>query len=331
MLQPEVGKNNCVPSFESHYWLGKKVGTVTALIGGLATFILTFDPAWTLLGVILGYYSTVVGSVAPDIDLSQPKGTLKYASIPYRQLILICNFLIVVCLALGLSIYNQGGIEIQNAIVSIVAVGIGVVSIRFLPNLLHGIMPKHRGITHGFIFWILMSASFGYTVHWLLSFFGYSSIVLTILPAIVGVGVLMGSFTHMSSDSISTLAKEYAPPSMGARLPWVPRKLPILLDIPSLLKVGFDKKAPTSVRLLVVFTAGYALIPFDLIPSLIPIIGWTDDFAIYMYLRRTIYNSYERDIGVIAGVKRDLQLLDRVILPALILGGIALVALIVYL
>jgi membrane-bound metal-dependent hydrolase YbcI (DUF457 family) len=146
-----------VPGFESHYWLGKKVGTVTALLGGIATLILTFDPAWTLLGAVLGYYSTVVGSVAPDIDLSQPKGTLKYASIPYRQFILVCNFLIVVCLVLGLSMYNQGGIEIRSAIVSIVAVGAAIVLIRFLPNLLHGIMPKHRGITHGFTFWILMS------------------------------------------------------------------------------------------------------------------------------------------------------------------------------
>ena len=320
-----------MPSFESHYWLGKKVGTVTALLGGLTTLILTFDPAWTLLGAVLGYYSTVVGSVAPDIDLSQPKGTLKYASIPYRQFILVCNFLIVVCLALGLSMYNQGGIEIRSAIVSIVAVGAAIVLIRFLPNLLHGIMPKHRGITHGFTFWILMSAVFGYTIHWLLSFLGYSSIVLTALPAIVGVGVLMGSFTHMSSDSISTLAKKYAPASMGDRLPWVPRKLPLLFDLPSLLKVGFDRKAPTSVRFLVVLTAGYAVLPFDIITDLIPIIGWSDDFTIYMYLRRTVYNSYERDIGVIGGIKRDFQLLDQVILPALILGGIALVALIVYL
>lgn len=320
-----------MPNFESHYWIGKKVGTVTALLGGLATLVLTFDPAWTLLGVVLGYYSAVVGSVAPDIDLSQPKGTLKYASIPYRQFILVCNFLIVVCLALGLSMYNQGGVEIKNAIVSIVAVGIAIVSIRFLPNLLHKIMPRHRGITHGLAFWLVMSVAFGYTIHWLLSFLGYSSIVLDVLPAIIGIGVLMGSFIHVSSDSISTLVKEYAPSSMGDRLPWVPRKLPILFDLPSLLKVGLDKKAPTSVRLLVVLTAGYAVLPFDIITDLIPIIGWSDDFAIYMYLRQTVYNSYERDIGVIAGVRRDFQLLDRVLLPALILGGITLVALIVYL
>lgn len=320
-----------MPDFESHYWLGKKVGTVTALLGGLATLVLTFDPAWTLLGVILGYYSTVVGSVAPDIDLSQPKGTLKYSSIPYRQFILVCNFLIVVCLALGLSMYNQGGIELRDAIISTVAVGSAIVLIRVLPDLLHEIMPKHRGITHGFTFWIVMSGVFGYTIHWLLSFLGYTSIILNLLPAIVGVGVLMGSFTHVSSDSVSTLVKKHVPSSMGDRLPWVPRKLPILFDLPSLLKVGLDKRAPTSVRFLVVLTAGYAVLPFDIISDLIPIIGWSDDFGIYMYLRRTVYNSYERDIGVIAGIRRDFHLLDRVILPALILGAIALVALIVYL
>jgi uncharacterized membrane protein YkvA (DUF1232 family) len=320
-----------VPSFEFHYWLGKKVGIVIAVVSGVAAIFLTFDLAWTILAMLVGYYSTVVGSVAPDIDLSQPNNTLKYASKPYRQLILLINFLIVIVLALSLAMYNQGDVGIKNAVVSAGGVGLTIVAIRLIPDFLHSIMPKHRGITHGFLFWTLMSAVFGYTIYQLLAFLGYTSVALTLLPATIGVAVLMGAFTHISSDSISTIIKHYVPESARNYFPWVPRKLPILLDLPKLLKVLFDRRAPNSVRLLVVFTAIYGIYPVDAIPDVVPIIGWIDDFSVYLYLRQTIYSSYKQKMGVIENITHDIQLFNRVIIPALLLGTIALVILVLYL
>lgn len=319
-----------MPNFETHYWIGKKVGVAIGVLSGLVTLILTFDLAWAFVGLFVGYYSTVVGSVAPDIDLSQPSSTLKYASIPYRQLVLLIKLLLVVILALGLAVYNRDGLSIERAIVSLSGIGLALVVIRLIPDLLHSFMPKHRGTTHRFAFWILMSLGTGYVINRLLMNVGFSSVVLTLLPSILAVGVLMGVFTHVSSDSVSSIAKRYAPEAVRTRLPWVPRKLPVLLDIPWLLKVFVDRRAPASIKLLILITVAYGVMPIDIITDVIPVLGWGDDFSVYLYLRRTIYNSYDQNIGILDSIRRDYLLLDRVILPALILGIISLAVLIWY-
>lgn len=312
-----------MPGFETHYWLGKKAGIVCGTLSAGVMAIVTFDPAWTLLGVLLGYYSAVAGGVVPDIDLSQPRNSLKYASKPYRQLVLFINLVIVVSLSLGLSVYNQGGLDFGQAVVSITAIGLAIALIRMFPDILHNLMPKHRGTTHQISFWMIMSVASGYVIHRLLLSLGFTSPVSSVLPAILAVGVLMGIFTHISADTISTVAKKHAPERLQSHLPWVPKKLPILLDIPGLLKVGIDKRTPTSVRLLVVFTVVYGFLPVDVVSDLIPVIGWADDFSIYLYLRRTVYHSYEQNRGVLKSLKRDFVLLDRVVLPALIIGVLA--------
>jgi uncharacterized membrane protein YkvA (DUF1232 family) len=320
-----------MPNFETHFWLGKKVGVVCGILSGAVMAIITFDPAWTLLGLFLGYYSAVIGSVAPDIDLSQPSNTLKYASKPYRKLVLLINLIIVVALCLGLSLYNRGGLDLTQAVVSITAIASVIALIRVIPDILHNLMPKHRGMTHQLSFWVIMSAVSGYLIHRLLLSFKFSDPASNVIPAVLGVGVLMGIFTHISSDTISTVVRKYAPERLQSHLPWVPKRLPILLDIPRLLKVGIDGRAPLSVRFLVVFTIIYGLVPVDLISDLIPVIGWTDDFSVYLYLRRTVYQSYEQNTGIIDSIKRDYVLLDRVVLPALFLGALAFILLIWYL
>ena len=46
------------------------------------------------------------------------------------------------------------------------------------------------------------------------------------------------------------------------------------------LRLMFDKRVPWKLKLLPILAVGYAILPWDFLPDLIPIIGWLDDIAI---------------------------------------------------
>ena len=46
------------------------------------------------------------------------------------------------------------------------------------------------------------------------------------------------------------------------------------------LRLMFDKRVPWKLKLLPILADGYAILPWDFLPDLIPIIGWIDDIAI---------------------------------------------------
>ena len=46
------------------------------------------------------------------------------------------------------------------------------------------------------------------------------------------------------------------------------------------LRLMFDKRVPWKLKLLPILAVGYAILPWDFLPDLIPIIGWMDDIAI---------------------------------------------------
>ena len=46
------------------------------------------------------------------------------------------------------------------------------------------------------------------------------------------------------------------------------------------LRLMFDKRVPWKLKLLPILAVGYAILPWDFLPDLIPIIGWIDDIAI---------------------------------------------------
>lgn len=295
-----------MPNFEFHYRFGKRVGLLIGLFAGIFSLILTFDPVWAIFGALVGYYSTVVGSVAPDIDLSRPKDSLKSASIPYRKLISIINFIIILVLVLGLARFNQNGIEILNALISAFAVVITIVAIRLVPDVLHRVMPVHRTKIHQISFWFVMSTISAIIVYYLLKSRSYPSTAIFLIPGIIWFSIPAGAFTHISSDIFSTLTKYDNIESVPQAPDWVPYRLPIVLDLIPMSKIVIDKQAPLSVRFLVVFTFGYILFPSDIIPDLFLFLGWIDDFLIYSYLRQTVYNSYQENNGIALNIKQNL-------------------------
>ena len=58
------------------------------------------------------------------------------------------------------------------------------------------------------------------------------------------------------------------------------------VDLPSRAKLRFframltDKRVPLYVKIIPVFTVAYLVLPFDLIPDFIPVIGYMDDVGI---------------------------------------------------
>lgn len=295
-----------MPNYEFHRSLGKKAGLIIGVLSGLATLVYTFDVLWGISGALIGYYSTVLGSVAPDVDLSQSREGLKYSSNPYKKLVRFINFIIITTLTFVLIEHNSNNVGIESIILSAGLVGITIGIVRIIPDLLHSIMPKHRGLTHyPFVFWIPTSILSAYSIYWLLSLFEFPSIAKKIFPVIIGVSILTGAVTHILSDSLSTAKKTHTPEWMERTPDWVPRKYPLIYDIIPLSKIAINKQAPVSIRLFVIFTIGYALYPFDLISNLIPVIGWVDDFSIYLYLRHIVYNGFQEDLTLRETLQRE--------------------------
>lgn len=327
-----------MPNYQTHIHIGKYIGLFAGLVSGILSLLITFDPIWGVLGAVIGYYSTVIGSIAPDVDLSRPNETLNSASIPYRKLISALNFGIVIVLVFGLARFNQGSIGILSALGSVFAVGVAVVAIRLVPDILHEVMPIHRTKTHQPTFWLIMSSISAIAIHRLLEIGGLPSILATLMPVIIWFSMFIGAFTHISSDYVSTLAKRHDLDSRANTPVWVPTRLPLIMDLIPMLKIVIDRRAPSSVRFLVVLTVGYALSPVDLISDVIPFLGWTDDFMVYLYLRRTVYNTYEENVGALEYIKKQVLDVRRGILWALeiyatllILGLIAIFYIIIYL
>lgn len=293
-----------MPDFDYHYSIGRKIAFVVAALSGVGVVLLTFNMVYGMLAAFVGYYSTILGSVLPDVDQSQPRATLKYASIPYRRLVSTINLLVILSLALALTTTDYSGLNTSSVLLSLVGVGLAIVVIRLIPEILHQIMPKHRGMTHKATkFWIPMGLASAGTTYWILSFVNLPRSIHISYPIIIGGSILAGAFTHISADSAETFIKNNIPQTIRSEASWVPRKLPIFLDIPSLLRVALDRRAPLSVRGSVVFVVGYALVPFNLIPNVIPVIGWIDDFTLYLLLRESVYSSYERNSGILSGLR----------------------------
>lgn len=313
-------------NYGTHYNIAKKAGGAVALVWGLVTLLTTFDWMWTVAAIAVGYYATVIGGVAPDIDQSQPRRTFKYASIPYKKLVRLLGFLGVLTVLLIGGRLTEQGITIAEAILSIAGL-VGIITlVRLIPDFLHGVMPSHRGILHDLAFWLPMSAGVGVGAHLLLRGQGYPLFVQTYLPVILATGTLTGVITHVSTDFVATFVKT----SIQPRLPWTPRRLPPLVDAPVMLWVLIRPKTPWSIRALIVFTMAYFLLPVDIIPDFLLVLGWGDDLALYWVLREHIYLGYREGLTVMETLERELLVLSRIIFPALLLAALAAIGFVVY-
>ena len=48
------------------------------------------------------------------------------------------------------------------------------------------------------------------------------------------------------------------------------------------LRLMLDRRVPWKLKLLPLLAIGYAILPWDFLPDLIPFIGWIDDIAIFI-------------------------------------------------
>jgi uncharacterized membrane protein YkvA (DUF1232 family) len=66
-----------------------------------------------------------------------------------------------------------------------------------------------------------------------------------------------------------------------------------------------------SIRLLVVFTfvfsIGYFILPFDIIPDILLGLGYLDDLAIYSFLREVAYEGAEEKYGIKKSIVKTLK------------------------
>lgn len=57
-------------------------------------------------------------------------------------------------------------------------------------------------------------------------------------------------------------------------------RLPFAEDLLAAYYCAFDRQTPTQVRTVLIGALAYFVLPFDIIPDIMPIIGFTDDAAV---------------------------------------------------
>lgn len=97
-------------------------------------------------------------------------------------------------------------------------------------------------------------------------------------------------------------------------------RIPIL-DLKRQASILKDDSQKLSIRLLVVFTfifsIGYFVFPFDIIPDLLLGLGYLDDLAVYSILREVAYEGAEEKCGVKKSIINTLK--SRVFLSVILI------------
>lgn len=333
-----------MPNYETHLWLARKVGVFVGILLTIITFItglwrFSIDIISVLIRAIIigaiGYYSTLAGGVAPDIDLSQPSGTLSYASIPYKKLVGLSRLLIAISFLFVVVTIIEQGVDVAQAIRAIVIAGLGIIIIRAVPDFLHRVMPSHRKLTHELPFWGIMGLLGILAIQLLLREVGVDPFIEAYLPLAIGIPIFLGVVTHVSLDTVNNYVQAYAPDALQARAaqlaPWVPKTKPVIADIPQLLRIILDSRAPWTIRLFVVITFLYGIVPVDLISeAVLGPIGYIEDLGIYLSLRRTVYSGYRHEEGLLATLRRELSTVFKIYIPVFIFSVLIVVSYLIW-
>lgn len=195
-----------MPNFRAHRTLGLVVGFPISALLSLFTLVTTFafDKAF-FIGLI-AYAATVAGSVAPDVDISRPRSSLRSSSIPYRGLVMYLRAVLV--FVATVLVINLADI---TSVYGIAILVLGVVSAFYLvanlPDFLHRVMPKHRGITHNLVPWVIVAVAGTIWLRGLLVHVGATRFAVSYLPVAVAPPMAFGAFCHISLDIVDGLRK----------------------------------------------------------------------------------------------------------------------------
>ena len=93
------------------------------------------------------------------------------------------------------------------------------------------------------------------------------------------------------------------------RLKKVAGKLPFIEDLLAAYYCAFDKQTPRHVQVALLGAIAYFILPFDFIPDMMPVLGFTDDAAILATVIRLVAGNITDDHreAARAALKRGLE------------------------
>lgn len=130
----------------------------------------------------------------------------------------------------------------------------------------------------------------------------------------------------MSDDTTRLRPDEVLPPK-GGSLQSKRLVADAALMLPNILKLVsrlmLDSRVPRRAKLTVGFAAAYVVSPIDLIPEVIPVIGWADDVVLMMFALDSLIERAGREVvdehwdgpGDLLSLVREVVGLSRSVLP----------------
>ena len=93
------------------------------------------------------------------------------------------------------------------------------------------------------------------------------------------------------------------------KLKRVAAKLPFTEDLLAAYYCAFDKETPRHVQVALMGALAYFILPFDFIPDMMPVLGFTDDAAILATAIRLVASNITEDHreAARAALKRGIQ------------------------
>ena len=93
------------------------------------------------------------------------------------------------------------------------------------------------------------------------------------------------------------------------KLKQVAAKLPFTEDLLAAYYCAFDKQTPRHVQAALLGAIAYFILPFDFIPDMLPVLGFTDDAAVLATAIRLVANHITEDHreAARAALKRGLE------------------------
>lgn len=93
--------------------------------------------------------------------------------------------------------------------------------------------------------------------------------------------------------------------SLWRKLSKVAAHIPFAEDLLAAYYCAFDRATPLSVKATLVGAIAYFVLPFDAIPDLLPVIGFTDDAAVLAAAIRLVAGAMTPDHRAAARSKHD--------------------------
>ncbi len=196
-----------MPGFGTHRALGLIAGLFISGVAFFVTLLTTLAVGQALFIAGVAYGATVIGSVIPDIDLSQPRQSLKYGSIPYKGLVKALRVGLVVVATLA--VLNLSGIDspwtLGKLLLGLAVVLFGLVK---APDILHRIMPRHRGKTHQMSWWVVSGVAGILVLRDLFTRLEMTPFAITYLPPAIALPLAVGAACHIALDVVVSAVKK---------------------------------------------------------------------------------------------------------------------------